>query len=406
MSQSETNHFQGGMMVSFGMHNRGNPEARGPDAMVRKSSRSVAMRSLAAGSLVTAALVAPVSLSAQPASAAVTVGSNITVFPNRDMVSAVGYQVGEQLTVEVVRNGLVVGTTSGPAATFGQPGKEEVGLEVNHGPAGAPQPGDCWTGGTPDIVSGDVVRVTSARGVDSTTVNGVNFTGVRPTQVGNSVVVSGTVTAGSALTVELRRDKPAPRVRRDLVPVVNGTQWTATFVPAAAGELDIALNQADWRAVVDLGAETTLSEMGELGGAALGCPPGAAPAPPAPPLPPPPAPPLPVPPPPAADPAPTVRSKSPGASATRVTRGANVSATFSESVTGVSRTTFTVKSATASATAPVVSASLTRTGNRWTLNPTRDLAANTKYTVTLTGGIRDSAGQALASTSWSFTTRR
>jgi hypothetical protein len=26
--------------------------------------------------------------------------------------------------------------------------------------------------------------------------------------------------------------------------------------------------------------------------------------------------------------------------------------------------------------------------------------------VTLTGGIRDSAGQALASTSWSFTTRR
>jgi len=42
-----------------------------------------------------------------------------------------------------------------------------------------------------------------------------------------------------------------------------------------------------------------------------------------------------------------------------------------------------------------------------TLNPNATLAANTKYTVTLTGGpaaIRDAAGNPLATTTWSFTT--
>jgi hypothetical protein len=45
--------------------------------------------------------------------------------------------------------------------------------------------------------------------------------------------------------------------------------------------------------------------------------------------------------------------------------------------------------------------------NQWILNPGATLAANTKFTVTLTGGaanIRDTAGNALTTASWSFTT--
>ncbi len=37
-------------------------------------------------------------------------------------------------------------------------------LEVNHGPAGAPVPGDCWEGATPDIRPGDRIRVSNPGG--------------------------------------------------------------------------------------------------------------------------------------------------------------------------------------------------------------------------------------------------
>ncbi|NKX49466.1 Ig-like domain-containing protein, partial [Arthrobacter deserti] len=47
------------------------------------------------------------------------------------------------------------------------------------------------------------------------------------------------------------------------------------------------------------------------------------------------------------------------------------------------------------------------TTNQWILNPKSSLAANTKYTVTLTGGstaIRGGAGNPFKTGSWSFTT--
>jgi hypothetical protein len=47
------------------------------------------------------------------------------------------------------------------------------------------------------------------------------------------------------------------------------------------------------------------------------------------------------------------------------------------------------------------------TTNQWILNPGTTLAANTKFTVTLTGGtanIHDTAGNPLTTASWSFTT--
>ncbi|BCW56019.1 hypothetical protein StoSoilB19_33930 [Arthrobacter sp. StoSoilB19] len=105
-------------------------------------------------------------------------------------------------------------------------------------------------------------------------------------------------------------------------------------------------------------------------------------------------------------PAPTVTSYSPGSNALLVRRSSSISATFSEAVQGVNTTTFTLKNP---ATGAVVAATAYRNGttNQWILDPRETLAAKTRYTVTLTGGtsgIRDVAGNPLASRSWQFTT--
>ncbi len=103
--------------------------------------------------------------------------------------------------------------------------------------------------------------------------------------------------------------------------------------------------------------------------------------------------------------APSVSTRAPASAATGVSTAANVTATFSEAVQGVSGTTFTLRSAAGTAVpATVAYNATTRVA---TLDPTAALAANTSYTATLAGGataIRDAAGNALATTSWSFTT--
>jgi hypothetical protein len=248
----------------------------GLDSRARWGNAFRAIASATTGTLVAASVALPILTLAQPATAAVTVGSNISIFPNRDMVGVSGYNLGEQLTIDVLRNGVVVGTTSGPAVDTA----DGPGLEVNHGPAGAVQPGDCWTGVTPDIVRGDVIRVSTGRGVDTATVADVDFSGAPALDANNNVVVQGTGTADAA--VEFRRDKPEPRFRRGPFPAVStgvGT-WKATYVvPAGTSaegltadqQRDIAVNEAAWRAVVDNITDTTLAELGEPGGVGPGC---------------------------------------------------------------------------------------------------------------------------------------
>jgi subtilisin family serine protease len=106
---------------------------------------------------------------------------------------------------------------------------------------------------------------------------------------------------------------------------------------------------------------------------------------------------------PAPAPAPTVTAVSPGSNATSVPAGTNVTATFSAAVQGVTSATFVLKNAAGSTIpATVTYNATTRTA---TLDPSASLAADTAYTATLVGGtsaIRDTAGTALASTSWTF----
>ena len=100
---------------------------------------------------------------------------------------------------------------------------------------------------------------------------------------------------------------------------------------------------------------------------------------------------------------PTVSSTVPAASATGVAVGNNVTATFSEAMTSgtITGTTFTLAGPGTTAVAGAVS----YTGTTATFNPTADLAGSTLYTATITTGVQDLAGNALASNHvWTFTT--
>ncbi|MDQ1060621.1 hypothetical protein QFZ23_004522 [Arthrobacter globiformis] len=104
-------------------------------------------------------------------------------------------------------------------------------------------------------------------------------------------------------------------------------------------------------------------------------------------------------------PRPVVTAKSPAANATAVSRTANVTATISETVTGVANGTFALRNA---ATGALVSyaVSYNATTRVATLNPNVTLAANTRYTATISASIKDAGGNPLSGLSWSFTTGR
>ena len=86
---------------------------------------------------------------------------NITVFPKRDMVTVddAPFFANKDLTVKVIRDGVVIGKASGKASATGF-------FEINH-PGGV-----CWgtpnangigySGSTPNIIEGDVVEVLDA----------------------------------------------------------------------------------------------------------------------------------------------------------------------------------------------------------------------------------------------------
>jgi len=100
---------------------------------------------------------------------------------------------------------------------------------------------------------------------------------------------------------------------------------------------------------------------------------------------------------------PTVSSTVPAASATGVVVSSNITATFSEAMNSdtLTGTTFTLAGPGTTAVAGAVS----YTGTTATFNPTANLAGSTLYTATITTGVHDVAGNALASNHvWTFTT--
>jgi hypothetical protein len=98
---------------------------------------------------------------------------------------------------------------------------------------------------------------------------------------------------------------------------------------------------------------------------------------------------------------PTVATTSPTSAQTGVAMTANVTGTFSEAVSTVTSTNFTLTGPAGAVAANVSYDAATRVA---TLNPTADLAAGTTYTATISG-VKDAAGNTMASPkTWTFAT--
>jgi hypothetical protein len=120
-----------------------------------------------------AALAGPASAQAPIVNDPPRAGQSIIAFPSRDMVEVGGYRNGQDVTIDVVRGGTTIGTTTAKAAGD-DPATDalEGAVEVNH-PGGA-----CWAetdaAGNPvpkpDIQAGDRIVATSEGSADASTV--------------------------------------------------------------------------------------------------------------------------------------------------------------------------------------------------------------------------------------------
>jgi large repetitive protein len=235
-----------------------------------------------------------------PAMAAAVIDSppaaplEVVVFPERDFVVTEGGPANLALDFAIVRNGVTIATAAGTTDDAGL-------LEVNH-PGGV-----CWQGVTPNIMPGDVLRVTE----QANPANGyeVRTQGVRAPQaeiVGSNVVVRGVAldAAGNPLPlnrVEQRivqpefREAPEPLEKRDIRATTDDGNLVRDNSPGAAPGAFIATHSGltpvqrqkaidgqtrvlGWMRTAANGDRLgiTIFEAGELGGPGFGgCPQGA-----------------------------------------------------------------------------------------------------------------------------------
>lgn len=238
---------------------------------------------------VTTALVAAAPAGATLSGPGVRAGHNVMLFPTIDFVAATGYSVGSPMTVDVVRDGhRIAGVTANTGST-----PDGGGLEVNHGPLGAPAPGDCWGAFTPDIRAGDVIRVTADGATDEVTVDNIRIDQGPTAQPGGEVTMQGIAERFDGTPIDLAelnagevRNTSRFRAMPNEVLRTPGTTngWTAVF--HAPFNIDRNRNGADPKQsilsadvigmgfghVVPLPLETQLADgVGDTPGPALGC---------------------------------------------------------------------------------------------------------------------------------------
>jgi hypothetical protein len=278
---------------------------RRPAAVAHGRARAAAQALLGSKRARAIAAAAAVGALAAPATASAAInsppqnGHSIIAFPSRDFVSATGYAHNDLATVEVFRAGVLIGRAADvvPRDDPKTKGVFDGIVEVNH-PGGA-----CWGTGvgspnvTPDILAGDVVRITTAPGVGDQTTT-ANVTAERALDAGAGiVVVHGTaqdeagnplavdqieqriVAAGDAFDLNGRRT-----LRATNGPGSDGTleydapgsiNWTATY--RLTSDADVARATANQSRGMWLGtnpastAEATVFEDGEVGGPSAPC---------------------------------------------------------------------------------------------------------------------------------------
>jgi len=228
---------------------------------------------------------------------------SVISFPVRDFVSSSGFLATDSVTVQILRNNVVVGHADNvvPADDPATPGFDGL-VDINH-PGGA-----CWIGTTPNIKAGDVVRLTVTDNLtntvtsieQTTTANVVVTEPAAAGAVAGSVVVKGTAedSVGNPLPlgqIEQRmiakNDPFAVNGRRTIRAGVaadgtlsydpigpgnaNGTHWTATYsglTPADIARAVAAESRILWLGAVALPAvESTIYEFGAVPGPAAPC---------------------------------------------------------------------------------------------------------------------------------------
>jgi methionine-rich copper-binding protein CopC len=336
-------------------------------------------------------------------------GKNITVFHDSDFVAVYGYEPGTPLVVEVLRGDSVIGRASGPSLAL----PDGAGLEINHGlEAVAPQPGDCWDVQTPDIKPGDRIVVTAAGDTDEVTVDDIRWTGTPALDATTGdVVVEGRARYADGTAIPLS-DLQADEFRNAtgkyrITPTLTATGTDGRFqvryqAPYTGDRNRENLTQTQRQAVllgnghtVGFGhaeippAETQLvSGPAETPGPAVGC--EGAPAGGGTPLPP------------RETTPPTVAPLEPADGATGVSRTGNITAQFDEAVSGVDGASFWLSDSDGRGYVTAVTYDpATRVA---TLNPSGSLTAGKVHTATVTSAVTDVSGNALAPTSWTFTT--
>jgi hypothetical protein len=247
-------------------------------SMYRHRARHLVVVAVAAVCCGPAVGDAGAAISAPPAA-----GHNITIFPDRDFVHVDGYAPGQSLTVDVLRNGTVIGTAAGAADGAGV-------MEVNH-PGGI-----CWSTLTPDILAGDVVQaLTDPAGPtgDATTTADVAVTDGPATDAAGNVIVRGIAqdAAGAPLPLgqleqrmvspafvgtQHKRDARAPGDGALSYDAPGSVHWTATYAFSGA-DAATALDPGTMTRVLWRGAnpvllnELTISEFATPGGPVPGC---------------------------------------------------------------------------------------------------------------------------------------
>ncbi len=190
---------------------------RGKNRKVDRSRRGLAV--VAIGALTLTGIGFVPNASAVPGPAGIAAGKNITVFHNVDFIATFGWAVGESVTVQVLRNGAVIGQATGPAVDTPEGGA----LEVNHGPEGAPQPGDCWEGHTPDVRPGDLVRVTGGGTTNEVIVDEISLSAASHNLATNEVEVRGIARTAAGVAIP-----PADLNSGEFRTLLPGGQYRAT----------------------------------------------------------------------------------------------------------------------------------------------------------------------------------
>ncbi len=129
---------------------------------------------------------------APPASAQAAPQGTIEAFIGTNLVNVQGYPANEEVTIQVVRNDLVVGSVTGNTDGTGF-------VEFNHAGGGAPPAGDCFTSdATPDIVAGDTIRTVYLDDLGNEVVQsevvrdvGINFDTISTNVKNGTITVSG-----------------------------------------------------------------------------------------------------------------------------------------------------------------------------------------------------------------------